>query len=1324
MSTQLSDDVNELFDLIQQSDGIISTFAAHEIEDETPTVDEEYRRHAETHISIGDTGDFESEVYNRLVEDDHPTKGYLYGPFGYGKTSTAVSVWNDLGENDIIAVPPFTFDSFTAVMRATYGWIRYEFNNKAPDYLDELETIHDEYLQQELRGYAESQQDEYGIADVDELVAMFEDMLERGDLTLEVQADTLIDFFSECTSLALEADFDGLVVIGDEFQQYFKSADNRQDAESRFRELVFGLHSGAKLQSEFGLLISMPEQTKSTLDAQAGDVLDRLQNDNLTVNLKNVYGKDFPRQLWERYADQFGFADVEEEVITDHALRGIGEICSRPELSSGPRTVIDLFRLVLRQYRDEKRQFTALDLANAFYNGEVRYQGNNTVIQSAIQDALDQSAVDNEPKANFIKLCAVFPREGITDEVLEEYDLADTQEALSKKLHGEVIKVIAEGYTLVDVTRAEGPEDVVKEIIRKFWSQYDTDHPNAERAVEGLANKALSDEVFETHKGEVRGWKTGSGFSKTRSTAYQDDIEGTFDQKYPRRRLSVAIAGEQYEDAVVGGHGPLGEEFGDPDLAFNFILYWEKEVGVDPYIEQVSEREFTFHLDGRKRFDELPGPLGFLRDAMDPNAVTPFLMLGLVQFFDDDDTELDAAQENRIESFQSSLIKQSINALFDEALIHNTPSEMDIRRAGKRAVEGVFSHVIAEICSDDYSTLIRGRQYKRIIGEYEGFLQSLPTTAMRRGRDSFETTKPDLADRFNIGVASLEGRVEKYYTDLLKIEKWEGGGDDSTAVVRALLHPLEETFVKPLEEGERDELPLAEANQIAYDMGYRSEEVDLVANLLATRRIVGVNKKNALELIETEVEPADVEASVRSCRGLLETIEELDPDRAPSGVADELDFFERELADTPAEDGERLEAILAQVEQVEDRLQGIVTDIHGKYLSECRDLKTDIEREQRDVIPSHLDEPIEGRVKFVGSLDDVRRDLKAEFKAIQDDLANLEMELEKELNESEDPTAANAESLAEAHESAQERLREIQQTQESKQSQAKRLRRWQSFTDQISGVKEDISEYSRTFEEVEEAGEIEDLIATIAMQLADTPDAAIENLEGFKETLDGLEESFEQRKRERRDVFQEKREQLKSLLDAATDGSARGLRRATFDIHNPDESRRELVEKFQSKYRESVIQPIGDDLEAASQDVIYAQIVGADDTAEVDADTVTAAIEQAQDRLGRIETELQQFQFEDIGEETELDSEGEDLREEANRLRKQAQSFLEKRDPATESQEELLERINEQQGIDFKELLREYNDKKDEVDVDAILDDIIELFRRNQIDIKLTSRRR
>lgn len=1320
----ISDRADELFNLIEKdNDGIIATFNADALIENPATVADDYQQYADTHISIGDTGGFEDRCYDQLVNVDNPTKGYLYGPFGYGKTSTAINIWHILTEKDIIAVPPFTVKSFSGIMRATYGWMRYQLETEAPGYEDRLEEIREEYLEKEIEDLAAEKLEQHKVSsDVDELVRMFEEMEQSNELELQIKPNTLIDFFDECTELALDAGFDGVVVIGDEFQQYFKSADSRQDAEAQFRDLVQDLKAGVGIRNEFGLLISMPEDTKSRLDAHAGDIINRLEDDNLAINLKNVYGQQFPKTLWDRYASLFEFEDEKYEIINEPALDAMGQISSREDLSDGPRTVIDLFRIALKHYRDKNTTFTALHLAEAYYDGEVRFQGPETKVRTAIHDALGHSTIDTDKKEQFVKLAAVFPEEGIPQDLLNEYELEAAQEAISRKVHGDVITYKAAGYTLVGVTEDDEPIRIEVELARQFWRQYDTNDVNAELAVRALANKVVIGEIFNIESsGELATWGGPVNefeLDEIGQRVYKDTIAGTFDSRYPRRDVSLAVADTANRDEIT--HYFLGEGFDSPDIAFNFIFKWETNgEQATSYIEEASDREFTFVLNSRKTFDGLPSGLQFLDKAMNPKEVTPFLMLAFAQFIDQNDTEFEAAEQQQIESLQKRLLNKSVQVLFDEDLINNAP--IDIRRSGTHAVEELFTTQMEELYPD-YETLIVSNQYERLISDYLNFLQELDTVSQRRGRTPVERKKRELADMFNLNKHSaLKGRIQRQYSDLMELEEWEG----EDAVVTVKLHPFEQEIVEELESGEREEIPAEEVEERAQELGYRSEEFQILTDLLGHRGIIDMNEHNALVLRETTVTKDDAQAVVEECQDLLDTIAELDSDRIPEDLADTVDEAVDRLEKLTDDDGEELEAIKVTADQHwKRRLESIGQDLHKKYRSDCEDLQERITRTQRNLIPRHVDEGIKGQVKFVGALNDIRTDIRGEYQELKQELSEIDEELDTALLDYEEPTVANAEELATRFETLQEEFDSLQEDKQDLEDRADRLQKWRTFTDSVAAVKDQITEFTQTInEDIDEKERIDEFIATVTEDLVSSPEEALSGRNAYKERLDDIQEAFDNRQKKQRDAFDEKRQTLKMILDEAAHGQSRGLDRAAFDIHNPDGSRRQLVEDFQSAYKGQVIEEAEDDLQDAQNDVEYAQIVGSDDRAERDAEQVAAEINQALQRSQQLQRQVERFIFSNIGDETDLGSEGDDLLQTANQLREDAREFLEQRTPEDEDLEELWERITDSSRIEFKELLREYYEDGQEVEPEALLQQVNELFRMNQVDIQISNRR-
>lgn len=1320
MSTpRLTENVDELFDLVKKSEGIISTFEAQDLEENPKTVEGEYNRYADTHVSLGDTDGFEEDILDSVLHSGSPAKGYLYGPYGYGKTSTCVSIWNTLSKNSVIAVPPFTIDSFSSVMRAAYGWILYRFETEAPGYVDSLEDIRERYLREEIRAVAEEKQDEYNLP-VHELVEVFRDLEASGELDLSINSDTVIDFFDECTKLVLEAGFDGLVVVADEFQQYFKSADNRKQVEADFRQFVMDLQSGANIAAEYGFFISMPEQTKSRLDTEAEDVLNRLQNDNLILNLRNVYDNDFPKDLWDRYADRFEFDDRKYDVMSEYALDAAGQICSRQDLSNGPRTVMDIFRIALRKYTSSEETFTALDLAGAFHEGQVRYQGSSTKIQTAIGDGLNHSAVNTPSMKQFIKLCAVYPQEGVTEGIIDKHGLHAEQTKLSKKLQGDVITFIAEGYTLVGVTDSAKSNDILKELIRDFWRQYDTDTVNADYAMKTFGNRVLASNIFEPSN-TLDGWGArGDGFTQVNSRFFRDTAEGTFDGRYPKRKVSLIITGYDDEHRAVGGHHSIGSSFSDSDIGFSFLLGWKHggNERPDPAIRRESEREFTFILDGRQRFDSLPNRLDFLRQAMNPKEVTPFLMLALIEYLEQDNTELDASQRDRVKSFQDSLLNHTVKMLFDKDLINNAPYEL--HRAGERSIERLFSNAMEELYPN-YSTLMNSNRYGTMMDDYVNFLQALGTTSKRTGSEVISGSKSDIAELFGLRTtSSFNDRIRKHYQELVEIKN--DSKDDYR--ICATLHPLEREIVGELEQTNRDELPVSEVNRMAREDGYRREELELLVEIMSVRGLVGMNsEETALTLLETDISPQDVKDRINTAETLLNRIQTLDETRVPEEVEDVVEDCRSEFALTNDEDRERLETIEYNASLAIDRLQDQAELLHEKLDADCETLLKQVKRQERGAIPSVTKDDITGSVKFVGALNDAQGELYAKYNELQEQYENIKTAVQTERTRYDDASIKSAEVLKEVHATKQNELEEVMSQEDKLSEYTDQLARWQVLVDRTAGVKQKIKDYSRTFEEsIEEEDRIEEFIGKVSRQLANKPLEGLLNREAFSTELEDINDSYESKQRERRNLFDKKREQLNNHLDIATSGNSKRLR-TNFDIQNPSDSRDNLIEDFKSQYRAGVIKKAEDQLESARREVRYAEIVGIDTDTGSSPDDVNEQITKAETELQRLKDTIARYNFEDIGDETVLNSNGKSLVETTNELNEQAKKFKAEKAPKTKENEELLNRVQDDRGLDFKEMLMQYHKDGDPVDPDELLSRIEQLFKLNQVDIRIQPRR-
>ncbi len=1315
-----SNGLDQLFNRVQKSDGIVSTFTSKDILEQPETVQESYSQYAETHVSIGDTGEFEEKIHDKVVNGETRTTGYVYGPYGYGKTSTVVNVWNNLQKEDIVTVPPFTVTSFSDIMDATYGWIKHEFEVVDETYQDDLDEIYTEYnTAGDLEAYAEEHIDEYPDVDSPEELASTLEVLQRsGDFDPEVSANALIDFFEECTALVLEAGFDGLVVIGDELHQYTKQIDQKK-ANTQLRDLALGLFAHKESSPQFGLFFSMPEQTMTTLDAQAEDILNRLQTDNLVKPLTSVYGRDFPKQLWERYVEKY---DIDgEDVITDHALEAAGQICVREDLSSGPRTIVDIIIKAIQGYREENRQFTALELANSFHSGQIRFDGNNAKIETAISDALSHGEVDTPEKKKFIKLCGVFPEEGVSEEVLDEYDLHEAKEALSKNVHGTLIKSVP-GYTLVDVSKDEGPEDVMTAIIRKFWKQYEIDQPNAERAFQGFVDKVIEENLFDTQSDSAMvGWTVEDQFTEDHTNVFTARYRGTFDNRYPERIASIGVASGQQQEKIRGNHKGLGEKDG-PDFAMNFVLHWQVDEGeIDERIEKESDREFTLHLTPLKTFDKLPGNLNFLRDAMDPKEVTPFLLLALVEFLAEDDTQLEASQEASMEQYVRGIVNQSIDALFTRSLIDNSPEEVVIRRAGANLSRGIFRYSM-EAVYPEYSTLVKNHQRKSTMNDYQNFIEGIAHSARRKGLEQFEMTEDELLDEFGLGSwKSLETRFDTHYVDLIEYEREVQDDDPNKLIVQIQKHPLEEMILDEVGDDDGDHCSIEKAEAIGSEGGYLKEEVDFALDFLESRGLVEV-KNGSILRTKTDVDADEVQERLEECNEKLDIVESYS-DVQIASVRQDVRKLESRLSETDAGNEEKLDAINADVSAVEKDVMGVVERAVDDLQEEAREFCRTGENESPDNIPRALTRDITGKLSFIKHLSNAKQDAKSEYKDLMNEFDDLLDEAKgmtdaKESVEGLKSIYTTLGDLRDDFEALQRRKDEIDEKKDL-------INDWQKLADDVASLYKKARE-AREIEGMNEViDELDELDNQILESLLDDADTELGNIAAREEELESIRREYNDVVGSKRDAFEQKKESLGQILKDAG-GSNKKLRRIKYDESSKEESKRNLIEAFREAYRSSVIDELRSQISVIRREIGYARATGvAEAIDDVDPSTIEEQTTELEERVEELSELIEDTEYTTAHADELRDAS--ELGEQAKELVKDARSFNEERSPSTEQQKQLLERLKSSSGgASLRDIIKEKADEEgaENVDVDELMEAVAELFRLNQANVKIESRGR
>jgi hypothetical protein len=128
-------DVTKLHPILNK-ESILKTANARELGQAPQDVLDRYQTYALTHIPLGNTTKQLKDLERVIVENKHCAVGTIVGPYGYGKTSTAVHLWSELRDQKFLAVPPFLWINLSELMDAVYYWLKFEFSEGPKGFME------------------------------------------------------------------------------------------------------------------------------------------------------------------------------------------------------------------------------------------------------------------------------------------------------------------------------------------------------------------------------------------------------------------------------------------------------------------------------------------------------------------------------------------------------------------------------------------------------------------------------------------------------------------------------------------------------------------------------------------------------------------------------------------------------------------------------------------------------------------------------------------------------------------------------------------------------------------------------------------------------------------------------------------------------------------------------------------------------------------------------------------------------------------------------------------------------------------------------------
>lgn len=926
---------------------IIDTPSAAALAENPQHYDERFSFHVETHVSIADLADKWAKMIRNL-EMKKSVTGLIYGDTGYGKTSTAASLWRYAESRGVVAVPPFMWESMTDMLVATHGWARFRLNGRRPDLVAQLDQLYNEYMQSGLADLAARLAQE-NHASLETARRLVERLKELGQVSDVISASRLIAFLERTTKLLVEAGFTGLLLLPDEFELFERANSDIAKNFTQLKEFIFPLFQleGVPL----GCVVSTYNKTQAQISQRESYMLARFNKpEGSMINLEVIYGEAkedqrFPELLWKKLAVKGNLSAEEEGAISEEVLIALGQFLAHPRspsLISGPRSVVSTFRQAALHYQRTGAPYSIFNFCDDYLkSGIICYNQQEVDTAKAYIGIMGQGIANgNGSRQKIVQLLCVFP-EGVPHDVFVRHNISDEDRTVVvQTLLGTHVITKPLGPTLLRYKASNEAGDEMIEVLKIMRDRHNSGgDPSKRAAVRAFVNHILPNLLPKRVGAAQLGWSGLDRMETDLDASWTAILTGTANEFYPDRTLTVHVG-----DSL---HSQERGKYQYAEFYVRFVLHSKEGEGNTC---EVTERGITFNFSVNHCFNpnQVPRAIGKLEDVFLPERVTPILLLDMLDFFD---TEATAAQVGRlkldaqVKMLRAQILNELMQYLFSEdvrdaALRYR--SSFAQAPIGRDMVDRCLAVIIRERYPD-YRSVAITHQWMNILDRYRQLLNSEQGLGVRRGLESKPAVNNDVPGMFN--VSSHVTFRNTYYPegvlrDLLRIDEVNSDGKVINARIESsnnqrsvalwfCLHPVEREVLEQLENGtnlianrREKAIRVNEVHQAQKNKGYLDDEISQLLKVLSARGLVDEEEYQGVKhllLRQTEISRTELErslADIETYAGLMQQYEltpEWQPGHSPKqlrqrlddpvGLQDEVlkDHLRRDLHDTTSE---------------------------------------------------------------------------------------------------------------------------------------------------------------------------------------------------------------------------------------------------------------------------------------------------------------------------------------------------------------------------------------------------------------------------------------
>ena len=837
---------------------------------------EHYNRLANQFWLSSKVSDVADSVFSG-VQHGYTTWGSLSGPYGFGKTASAIALWAHARNSGFLAIPPLSCTNFNELAAGIASLA----GAQNPQIKKQVDKLFRDVFTEGLNPMVRADAKRYAVPS-QKVRKIYQDKFSAGQFTVDSHPHRTVEFLSKLGELATK-NTKGLVIILDELQQLLGPLDAR--AIVQFREFVWGLRTE---RSPCGVILALDSLLEARLARWASDILHRIRESGPALQLTDIYTREFPEWLWDKFSSNGKQASPLPSVaLSENVLTSLGQFVERPDLANGPRTVVDVFSRSVIHYQETKSSYDIPDLVDDIHQGRFRYFGEGAAVQSILTQILsDEWILEDEGRKSLVTTLAAFPQ-GCPKQILHDQISGKTQiEKARSELFAPLLIELSEGLALEPLQQVRRTRTNWEQILSRCWETLPSLDALVAHAPE-MIRRILIPVIFPKGTPTKPIWESLSDESSAILTDWYI-LRGTFDDTYPQREVALCVTDKEPESWPE-----------DVDVSIALMCDTSTDPNTAPRSELLDKNEGSCILMRlpilKPLVDRIPADLQRYEKYIQPEPFRPVTILAalhdieaflgnLIGDSDDKDTLLLPEEQVEMEkgkAFTRIVIDFILRELLNGTVDMKATAPISLR--GPELLRALFTQACRRRFSQ-YHTLATTTKWQDVLSDYREGLKSGLSPAECQGRKEIVMPKAEVYETLFGQMSTAAG--DSFIKKLGPFVQTKNNSESFS--LRLAMHPAEDALIGYLKRLPSQQfLPFDAAVEFLRHLGYTKTETEEIVEILVARECLTKDSSANIRFILN----ADIERD-----RLLERIDEANRELCFLEVTDDATLISQSTA--------------------------------------------------------------------------------------------------------------------------------------------------------------------------------------------------------------------------------------------------------------------------------------------------------------------------------------------------------------------------------------------------------------------------------------------